>query len=60
MSTNLIVEQVLIPIPKPTGYTGADPYKMYVFFFLHFECLIFVQSLQFGVLSFGYSIFCAI
>lgn len=21
--------QVLIPIPKPTGYTGADPYKMW-------------------------------
>jgi hypothetical protein len=20
--------QVLMPIPKPTGFTGADPYKM--------------------------------
>jgi hypothetical protein len=22
------VVQVLMPIPKPTGFTGADPYKM--------------------------------
>jgi len=22
--------QVLMPIPKPTGFTGADPYKMLV------------------------------
>jgi hypothetical protein len=29
---NLIL-QVLIPIPKPTGYTGADPYKMWEIYF---------------------------
>jgi hypothetical protein len=23
----------LIPIPKPTGYTGADPYKMWEIYF---------------------------
>ncbi|RRT76043.1 hypothetical protein B296_00017477, partial [Ensete ventricosum] len=42
-----LILQVLIPISKPTGFTGADPYKMSVGF-RSFPIVIMLLSFQVG------------